>query len=85
MLARINNIFCRYAVVVVLWYTAFHDKLPSARQTVELTTGATELQVDTCCVHGGVPKLALSDEMSDSKLSPQKTQCCSEFTLLLLK
>jgi hypothetical protein len=32
-----------------------------------------------------LPKLALSDEMSDSKLSPQKTQCSSEFTLLLLK
>ena len=32
-----------------------------------------------------LPKLALSDEMSDSKLFPQKTQCCSEFTLLLLK
>ena len=30
------------------------------------------VQVDTCGVHGGVPKLALSDEMSDSKLSPQK-------------
>ena len=28
--------------------------------------------MDTCSVHGGVPKLALSDEMSDSKLSPQK-------------